>query len=382
MDSRRANGADQDLEAPDAARTAGLAYVSDEEPGIRRRQRGKGFSYIGPSRAKLAAKPALKRIRSLAVPPAWSDVWICPEPNGHIQATGRDARGRKQYIYHPGWREVRDSTKFEHMLEFARLLPRIRKRVEKDMRRRRLVREKVLATVVHLLETTLIRVGNLDYAEQNKSYGLTTLRDRHAEIDGSELRFEFKGKSGATWKLRMKDRRIARLVKQCQDIPGQHLFQYFDENGDRQPVTSTEVNAYLREISGADVTAKDFRTWAGTVLAAAALVELEDFETDARAKHNVNAAVKKVAARLGNTPAICRKCYVHPDLLECYLEGRLSDGLGLSKRAVLGEDLPAIEAAVLRLLRRRLQERAKARRRGRAPRRLTLSQALRESATA
>ena len=382
MGSGRKDDADGDLESPDVARTAGLVYVSDEEPGIRRRQSCKGFSYAGPNGAKLAAKPALKRIRSLAVPPAWTDVWISPDPNGHIQATGRDARGRKQYIYHSGWRELRDSTKFEHMLEFARLLPRIRKRVEKDMRRRSLVREKVLATVVHLLETTLIRVGNLDYAEQNRSYGLTTLRDRHAEIDGSELRFEFKGKSGATWRLRMKDRRIARLVKQCQDIPGQHLFQHFDGNGVRQPVTSTEVNAYLREISGADVTAKDFRTWAGTVLAAAALVECEEFETDARAKRNVNAAIKKVAARLGNTPAICRKCYVHPDLLECYLEGGLSDGLGLSKQAVLGGDLPAIESAVLRLLRRRLQEQSKQRRRGQTRRRLTLSEALRESVAA
>lgn len=376
------NGANAVTKAVDHAETAGLVYFSDEEPGIRRRKNGKRFSYIGTQGTPLLGKPVLNRIRALAIPPAWTDVWICPDPEGHVQATGRDAAGRKQYIYHPRWREARDGAKFEHMLDFARLLPRIRERVAKDMRRINLSREKVLATIVHLLDATLIRVGNPDYAEQNKSYGLTTLRDRHAAIDGSELRFEFKGKSGITWKLKLRDRRIARAVKQCQDIPGQHLFQYFDENGDRQPVTSTEVNAYLREISGADVTAKDFRTWAGTVLAASALLEFEGFQSETGAKRNVNAAIKQVAQRLGNTPAICRKCYVHPDLLECYLEGRLSDGLGLSKRVVLDGDLQAIESAVLRLLQRRLRERTRKQGAGRGPRRLTLSEALRESVAA
>lgn len=340
-----------------AAESAGLVYVSDEEPGIRRRRSGKGFAYKGPDGKALRDEGALKRIKKLAIPPAWTDVWICPDANGHIQATGRDDRDRKQYRYHPRWREVRDGTKFEHVLEFARGLPEIRERIAKDMSRRGLPREKVLATVVHLLENTLIRVGNADYAKQNKSYGLTTLRDRHVDIEGGQLRFEFKGKSGKTWRLSHKDRRIARIVKACQDVPGQHLFQYFDEDGQRQPVTSADVNSYLKEITGRDVTAKDFRTWAGTVLAAMALTEFEAFDSEAKAKKNVRAAIERVAARLGNTPTICRKCYVHPEVLTSYLDGALLDGVRQEIEEELRDDLGGLkpeEAAVLALLQRRL----------------------------
>src|SRR5829696_2317991 len=284
----------------DAAETAGLLYVSDEEPGIRRGKSGKGFTYTKPDGKKVEDKATLERIRSLAIPPAYMDVWICANANGHIQATGRDAKGRKQYRYHPGFREVRESTKFEHMMEFAQALPAIRKTIDEHMSLRGLPREKVLATVVHLLDTTLIRVGNSDYAKQNKSYGLTTLRDPHVKVEGADLRFQFKGKSGKTWQLQVKDRRVAKIVKACQDLPGQHLFQYLNEEGEQQSVTSADVNAYLKEITGRDITAKDFRTWAGTVLAAMALQEFESFDTQAKAKKNVRAAIEHVASKLGN----------------------------------------------------------------------------------
>jgi len=343
----------------EAAESAGLDYVSDEEPGIRRRRAGKGFAYQGLDGKVVRDPKILARIRKLAIPPAYADVWICPTDTGHIQATGRDAKGRKQYRYHPRWREVRDSTKFEHMLDFAKTLPSIRARIDADMARRGLPREKVLATVVHLLENTLIRVGNLDYAKQNKSYGLTTLRDKHVDVDGAKLRFVFKGKSGKSWNLQVKDRRIARIVKACQDVPGQHLFQYVDENGERQRVASTDVNSYLREISGRDITAKDFRTWAGTVLAAIALQEFELFDTNAKVKKNVRAAIEKVSARLGNTPTICRKCYIHPEVLNCYLEGALLEGIQQEVEAELRDELASLkpeEAAVLTLLQRRLAE--------------------------
>jgi DNA topoisomerase-1 len=341
----------------DAAESAGLVYVSDEEPGIRRRKAGKGFSYLKADGTPVKDPATLKRIRSLAIPPAYTDVWICPKANGHIQATGRDAKGRKQYRYHPRFREVRESTKYEHMLEFARGLPAIREKVAEHMALRGLPREKVLATVVHLLEATLIRVGNEDYAKQNKSYGLTTLRNRHVEVDGSELRFEFKGKSGKMWKLKVKDRRIAKIIRACQDLPGQDLFQYIDEDGERQAVTSADVNAYLREITGQEVTAKDFRTWSGTVLAAWALAEFETFDSDAKAKKNIRAAIEKVAAQLGNTPTICRKCYVHPEVLSSYVEGSLLLEVKEEIEAELRDDLASLkpeEAAVLTLLEARL----------------------------
>ncbi len=346
----------------DAAETAGLLYVSDEEPGIRRKKSGKGFTYLKPDGSKVADKATLDRIKSLAIPPAYTDVWICPKANGHIQATGRDAKGRKQYRYHPAFREVRESTKYEHMLEFARGLPAIRKTIDEHMSLRGLPREKVLATVVHLLENTLIRVGNSDYVKQNKSYGLTTLRDPHVKVEGAELRFQFKGKSGKTWKLQVKDRRIARIVKACQDLPGQDLFQYLDESGEQQSITSADVNAYLKEITGRDITAKDFRTWAGTVLAALALAEFEEFDSDAKAKKNIRAAIEKVSARLGNTPSICRKCYVHPEVFASYLDGDLLIDIKEEIETELREDLPSLkpeEAAVLTLLQERLSREVK-----------------------
>ena len=342
----------------DAAETAGLRYVSDEEPGIRRRKAGKGFTYLKPGGAKVEDEATLKRIRALVIPPAWTDVWICPHANGHIQATGRDAKGRKQYRYHAAFREVRESTKYEHMLEFAQALPAIRRTIWEHMSQRGLPREKVLATVVHLLETTLIRVGNADYAKQNKSYGLTTLRDPHVTVDGAELRFQFKGKSGKHWRLQVKDRRVARVVKACQELPGQDLFQYLDEDGNQQSVTSADVNAYLKEITGRDVTAKDFRTWAGTVLAAMALAEFEAFDSDAKAKKNVRAAIERVSSRLGNTPTICRKCYVHPEVFSCYMEGVLLLEIKDEIESELREDLAGLraeEAAVLSLLEARLK---------------------------
>jgi DNA topoisomerase-1 len=348
-----------------AAESAGLTYVSDTEPGLRRQRSGKGFSYLGRDGSRIADKRVLERIHRLAIPPAWTDVWVCASANGHIQATGRDARGRKQYKYHPRWREVRDSTKFEHMLEFAASLPRIRRRLSKDLSARGLPRKRVLATVVYLLENTLIRVGNSDYAKQNNSFGLTTLRDGHVDVNGGELRFEFKGKSGKVWKLRMRDRRIAKVVKSCQELPGQHLFQYIDDDGERQQVTSTDVNDYLRDIAGADITAKDFRTWSGTVLAAMALSEFESFDSEAGAKRNVKAAIEKVAARLGNTPTICRQCYVHPEIVNAYLDGSLLLLLTAEAESVLKTKLGRLspeEAAVLSMLRSRLEREAASKR--------------------
>ncbi|MGO4523251.1 DNA topoisomerase IB [Microvirga sp. 2MCAF35] len=345
----------------DAAETAGLRYVSDEEPGIRRKKSGKGFVYTRPDGKKVEDEATLERIKSLAIPPAYTDVWICAKANGHIQATGRDAKGRKQYRYHAAFREIRESTKYEHMLEFAKGLPAIRKTIDEHMSLRGLPREKVLATVVHLLENTLIRVGNSDYVKQNRSYGLTTLRDPHVKVEGSELRFQFKGKSGKTWRLQVKDRRIARIVKACQDLPGQDLFQYLDETGEQQSIASADVNAYLKEITGRDITAKDFRTWAGTVLAALALAEFEEFDSDAKAKKNIRAAIEKVSSRLGNTPSICRKCYVHPEIFASYLDGGLLLDIKQEIETELREDLSNLkpeEAAVLALLEQRLSREA------------------------
>ena len=342
------------------ARAAGLVYVSDTGPGIRRKAAGTGYSYRDPGGGAIADKDTLQRVRSLAVPPAWTDVWICPRPTGHIQATGRDARGRKQYIYHADWREVRDRNKYERILDFARLLPRIRQAVARDMSKRGTPREKVLATVVSLLDKTLIRVGNDGYAKENGSYGLTTLRSRHLEVDGSEMRFHFKGKSGKTWRLSMRDRRIARIVRSIQDLPGQSLFQYLDDDGATRTIDSADVNDYLREIAGADVSAKDFRTWAGTVLAVLALSALEAFASQTQAKMNVRRAIEAVAEKLGNTPTICRKCYIHPEIVACYMEGALPavTVAGSASSATL----PAEEAAVLRLLKRKLAPQRRPRR--------------------
>jgi DNA topoisomerase I len=348
---------DSVVDPRDAAHSAGLRYVSDEEPGIRRRKAGKGFSYQGPGGTRIDDKETLARISALAIPPAWTDVWICPRADGHIQATGRDVKGRKQYRYHAAFREIRESTKFEHMVAFAKALPALRETVRQHMALRGLPRDKVLATIVHLLETTLIRVGNSDYAKQNDSYGLTTLKDPHVAVGGSELKFRFKGKSGRVWQLQVKDRRVAKIVKACQDLPGQHLFQYLDDTGAQQTVTSSDVNAYLKEITGSEITAKDFRTWAGTVLAAMALSAFEQFDSQASAKKNVRAAIEEVAARLGNTPTICRKCYVHPKVLNCYLQGDLLLEIRSEVEAELSDNLAGLkpeEAAVLTFLEARL----------------------------
>jgi DNA topoisomerase I len=339
----------------DAAQSAGLSYVSDDEKGLRRERAGDSFRYVKANGEPVADEAALERIRKLAIPPAWTDVWICPKANGHLQATGRDARGRKQYRYHPQFREVRESTKYEHMLEFARALPSIRGKLAEHMALRGLPREKVLATIVHLLETTLIRVGNEDYAKENKSYGLTTLRNPHVSVEGTELRFRFKGKSGKSWRLQLKDRRVAKIVRACQELPGQKLFEYLDENGEPKEVTSSDVNAYLKEITGREVTAKDFRTWAGTVLAALALREFERADSQATTKKNLRAAIEQVAQRLGNTPAICRKCYVHPEVLAAYIEGGLE--LKIKDEAPAPESATALKAeekAVLAMLEKRL----------------------------
>jgi DNA topoisomerase I len=345
----------------DAAESAGLRYVSDERPGIRRKKVGTGFSYVRADGSRLMERGALKRIKALAIPPAWTDVWICPFPDGHIQATGRDAKGRKQYRYHGRFREVRESTKYEHVVAFADALPSIRDTVREHMALRGLPREKVLATVVHLLETTLIRVGNDDYAKQNNSYGLTTLKNRHVAVKGNEVRFRFTGKGGKQWSLRVRDRRIAKIIRACQELPGQELLQYIDEQGNCQDVTSSDVNEYLKAITGKDITAKDFRTWAGTVLAAMTLSELQSFDNAAQAKRNLRSAIEKVSARLGNTPTICRKCYIHPEVLNSYMDGNLvlevKSHVENELRSAV-ENMKPEEAAVLALLRGRLARQA------------------------
>jgi DNA topoisomerase-1 len=311
-------------EGLEAARAAGLRYVTDAVPGITRRRAGKGFSYRGPGDEPIKDRDEIERIKALAIPPAWTDVWICPRANGHIQATGRDARGRKQYRYHPRWREVRDENKYGRLIAFGRRLPAIRERVDTDLRSRGLAREKVLAAAVRLLDDTLIRVGNPEYARTNESFGLTTLQDEHVEIEGSELRFSFRGKSGKEHDVEFRDRRLARVVKACQDLPGQDLFQYLGEDGAQHTIASEDVNDYLQEIAGADFTAKDFRTWGGTVLAAEALVELGPAETETDARRRIVTAIKDVAGHLRNTAAVCRSCYVHPGVLESYEDGSLT----------------------------------------------------------
>lgn len=338
---------------PETAEVAGLRYVDDSRPGIRRRRRGRQFDYLRADGTRVTDPRTLKRIGALAIPPAWTDVWICPLPNGHIQATGRDAKGRKQYRYHPRWREARDETKYDRMLAFGRALPQIRARVAEDMAKPGLSREKVLATLVRLLETTFIRVGNEEYARKNDSFGLTTLRDQHAAINGSTLELHFRGKSGVEHHVRLRDRRLARIVQQCQHLPGQELFQYVDENGERRTVGSNDVNDYLREISGQDFTAKDFRTWAGTVLAFHALRKRAQCPTDREAKKHVVEVIKDVAGRLGNTPAVCRKCYVHPAVLETYLDGTTRATLGAVCCEPNGHEWKALtedEAAVMLFL--------------------------------
>jgi DNA topoisomerase-1 len=348
------------LDPAAAAKIARLRYVSDEKPGITRRRAGKGFSYRDAHGRPIRDEETLTRIKSLAIPPAWTDVWICPDPNGHIQAVGRDAKGRKQYRYHPRWRSVRDEAKYQHLLRFGQILPTIRRRVERDLAKPGMPREKVLAAVVRLLEATLIRVGNSEYARCNKSYGLTTIRNKHAKVRGSRITFDFRGKHGIEHHVDLEDRRLAGIVEKCRDLPGQELFAYIDESGETRDVDSDDVNDYLREISGEDITAKDFRTWAATNLAAAALRELAEFDTQATAQKNIVQAVERVAKMLGNTPAICRKCYVHPEIFEGYLDGTLVTALKTraEEEVKAAEGLDAEETLVLAYLRHRLGEAA------------------------
>jgi DNA topoisomerase-1 len=343
------NGAISD-ELVAAAEEAGLRYVSDERPGYTRRAKGKHFEYFDTEGKPIRDEQRLLRIKRLAIPPAWTDVWICPSPNGHIRATGRDARGRKQYRYHERWREARDENKFDRLAQFAKALPNIRRRVGQDLKLPGLPRRKVLATIVRLLERTFIRIGNEEYARENKSFGLTTLKDRHVTIKGAQVRFRFRGKSGRHQEVDVTDRRVAKVIARCQDLPGQDLFQYLDEDGEVQNVTSQDVNEYLRQIAGEDFTAKDFRTWGGTVLAAIALSRQEEFETKKQAKANIKTAICAVAELLGNTPAICRKCYVHPLIVEAYLNRMRIAGLNDAGKGLKQPDLRAAERAVLKFL--------------------------------
>ncbi len=338
-----------------SARTVGLRYATDQQPGIRRERCGRGFRYRNAQGRIIRNRRTLNRIKSLVIPPAWTDVWICPHDQGHLQATGRDERGRKQHLYHPRWREARDETKYDRLIEFARTLPRIRKRVKRDLARAKLCREKVLATVVRLLESSLIRVGNAEYARANRSYGLTTLKSRHAKIRGAKIEFQFRGKSGKANRVEVNDRRLAGIVRDCQDLPGQELFQYQDEAGRIQNVASEDVNDYLQEISGQNFTAKDFRTWAGTVCAATELRKLGTAKTELEARKNVVAIVKATAKILGNTPAVCRKSYLHPAIIKAYLAGDLIPALNAphrKKRGASSSPLRPEEAAVLKFLER------------------------------
>jgi DNA topoisomerase-1 len=345
-------------DAQAAAKSAGLRYVHDHQPGIARRKRGAHFHYVDADGHAVKDADTLARIKSLVIPPAWADVWICKQPLGHLQATGRDARGRKQYRYHPRWRALRDESKYERMLSFGKALPAIRRAVDAALKQPGLPREKVLATIVYLLEATMMRIGNEEYARENKSFGLTTLRERHVRLDGSKVRFRFRGKSGVNHEVEVQDRRLANTIRRTLDLPGQDLFQYIDDNGDPHTVGSADVNEYLQTIAGEDYTAKDFRTWSGTVLAAVALLEYEKFDSEAQAKKNVVQAIESVAKKLGNTPTICRKCYVHPAVIESYLDGTMLTALRRRAQQQLQEDLHSLrpeEAAVLALLQQRLQ---------------------------
>ncbi len=352
------------LDPETSAEGAGLRYLTDALPGVRRRRAGKGFSYIGPDGQRITNPDRIAWFKRLAIPPAWTDVWISPLKRGHIQATGRDARGRKQYRYHPRWREVRDAAKYGRMIHFARALPRIRRATDRDLRKHGTPRKKVLALVVRLLEATLIRVGNEEYARENKSFGLSTLRRRHVAARGSRLAFSFRGKSGKEHEVPVIDRRLARLVKQVDELPGQLVFQYVGDDGERHPVDSADVNAYLAEIAGDDFSAKDFRTWAGTVAAAMELRDGTPVGSDAERRTAVVRAIERVAKQLGNTPTVCRQCYVHPDVIDSYLDGNLLEALNQRARGA-GRGAHALsreEAAVLALLQRRLAQEERQRR--------------------
>ncbi|HVV91991.1 MAG TPA: DNA topoisomerase IB [Hyphomicrobiales bacterium] len=342
-----------DLDPEAAAESAGLIYASDAEPGWSRRKLRGGFAYFDRGGDMIRDERKLVRVRGLAIPPAWREVWICPSPRGHMQATGRDDRGRKQYRYHPDWIEVRDEAKFDRLIEFAKALPAIRRRIDADLSRRGLPREKVVAAVVRLLDETLIRVGNDEYRRANGSYGLTTLQNRHVAVGASALRFSFKGKSGKQWQLKLADRRIARIVRACQDIPGQHLFQYVGEDGGHHPIGSQDVNGYIHGLLGAGFTAKHFRTWAGTVQAALSLRARAPFESQGQARRKLNAALDEVAARLVNTRAIARRCYVHPVVIEAWLAGTLPEALDRAAKKRRRRGLHADEAMVLAFLEER-----------------------------
>jgi DNA topoisomerase I len=356
----RTRRAETRLEPTASARVAGLRYVTDSMPGIKRLGSGKRFRYVTPQGSTIRDAKEIQRIRSLAIPPAWTDVWICPNPLGHLQATGRDARGRKQHRYHPRWRQVRDEAKYGRILDFAEVLPTVRRKVAADLAAPGLSRQKVIAAVVQLLEKTLIRVGNDEYARDNHSYGLTTMRSSHASISGSTVRFKFRGKSGKFHDIALSDARLARIVRKCQELPGRELFQYLDENNQVQDIGSADVNDYLREVTGSDFTAKDFRTWHGTVLAGKALCEMKAFTSETQAKHHVITAIDAVAGVLGNTRSICRKCYVHPEILAAFMDRTLGEALagkhGPRSRSPFA--LSPSESAVLALLHRRLRKAA------------------------
>ncbi len=360
---------DSNAASVDAAKEAHLIYVTDGKPGIERRRKGKAFGYFDAKGNAVRDADTLARIKSLVIPPAWEKVWICSSANGHLQAVGRDARGRKQYRYHARYRAVRDESKYGRMIAFAKALPRIHRRTSRDLQRRGLPKEKVLAAVVSVMEKTLIRVGNEEYAASNDSYGLTTLHDKHAKIRGATIHFDFRGKSGVEHEIDLDDPRLAKIVKQCQDLPGEELFQYRNEKGDPVDINSADVNEYLREISsngrttsdGEHFTAKDFRTWAGTVLAATALRELEAFDSNAQAKRNLMKAVEVVAKKLGNTKAVCRKCYIHPAVINAYLDGSLAKTLSREAGKMLATSIGKLrpeEAAVLGMLQQNLQQNA------------------------
>lgn len=345
------------IDPVESAKAVGLHYINDTTPGIQRQYVSEEFCYIDTKGKQIRDSLELSRFKALVIPPAWNNVWICPLPHGHLQATGRDAKGRKQYRYHAHWRTIRSQTKFNRMIAFGEALPKIRRRIEEDLGLRGLPREKVLATVVKLLEITRIRVGNEEYAQTNESFGLTTMRDRHADISGSKLRFKFRGKSGVDHDIELSDRRLVKIIKSCQDIPGQELFQYLDDEGHRQPIDSGAVNEYLREITGLDFTAKDFRTWAGTVLAAQELNELGAAESQTEAKKNIAQAIKDVAKQLGNRPATCRKYYVHPAILDAYIDESLFQALKQTTLQKVDDSSLALrseEQAVLKLLEQHL----------------------------
>jgi DNA topoisomerase-1 len=328
---------------------ARLRYVTDQHPGIRRLKSGKGFRYVGANGQTIRRKELLARIRALAIPPAWTDVWICPDARGHLQATGRDAKRRKQYRYHQDWRATRDETKFDRMHAFARALPIVRRRTQADLARPGLPRHKVLATIVQLLERSLIRVGNEEYAKQNQSFGLTTLRDRHVKVRGGTLQFQFRGKSGKHHTIDVNDWRLAQVVKQCRDLPGQELFQYLDDGGKRQRVGSGDINNYVREMTGEEFTSKDFRTWWASVLAVSALRELKPGSSKTQCEKNVVLAVDAVAGLLGNTRSVCRKSYVHPGVIDCYVEGSLPKVLDRRARTA-AKSVAGLRAEELALL--------------------------------